>query len=132
MAKKILVIDDDIQLVSLIQIRLEANGYEVITAYDGREALEKIRGQMPDLIILDLILPRLPGEEVCREVRKDEKTKGIPIIMLTGKTSDTDRVVGRVIGADYYIPKPFETSVFLEKVKKLIGPGVDPLNKARA
>ena len=121
MAKKILVIDDDAQLVSLIQIRLEANGYEVITAYDGQEALEKIRGWMPDLIILDLMLPKLPGEEVCREVRKDEKTKNIPIIMLTGKTSDTDRVVGRVIGADCYMPKPFEVGVFLEKVKKLIG-----------
>lgn len=123
MAKKILVIDDDVQLVGLIQIRLEANGYEVITAYDGWEALEKIRGQMPDLIILDLILPKLPGEEVCREIRKDEETKDIPIIMLTGKSSDTDRVVGKVIGANYYMPKPFEASVFLEKVKKLIGPG---------
>ena len=123
MAKKILVVDDDAQLVGLIQIRLEANDYEVITAYDGREALEKIRGQMPDLIILDLVLPRLPGEEVCREVRKGEKTKDIPIIMLTGKSSDTDRVIGRVIGADYYISKPFEASVFLEKVKELIGLG---------
>lgn len=120
MHKKILVIDDDVQLVDMIQMRLEAKGYEVVTAYDGRKALEKVRNQMPDLVILDLILPKLPGEEVCREIRKDEKTANLPIIMLTGKSSDVDRVVGKVIGASCYMPKPFEADELLEKVNELL------------
>ena len=120
MSKKILVVDDDVQLVDMIHMRLEANGYEVAIAYDGQKALEKVQDQVPDLVILDLILPKLPGEEVCREIRKDEKTVNLPIIMLTGKASDVDRVVGRVIGANYYIPKPFDADELLKKVGELL------------
>jgi len=120
MGKRILIADDDVQLVDMLQIRLEANGYEVITAYDGQKALEKAQTQAPDLVILDLILPKLPGEEVCREIRDNEKTTDLPIIMLTGKTSDVDRVVGKVIGANYYIPKPFEDDELLSRVKELL------------
>lgn len=118
--KKILIADDNVQLVDMIKIRLESSGYEVITAYDGEKALEKVQTQSPDLVILDLILPKLPGEEVCREIRKDEKTAELPIIMVTGKTSDVDRVVGKVIGANYYISKPFENEELLDRVKELL------------
>jgi len=120
MSKKILIADDDVQLVDMLQIRFEADGYEVITAYDGQKALEKVLTQAPNLVILDLVLPKLPGEEVCREIRDDEKTADLPIIMLTGKTSEVDRVVGKVIGANYYMVKPFDDDELLSRVKELL------------
>jgi len=120
MSKKILVVDDDVQLVDALQIRLEAKGYEVVTAYDGQKALEKVQNQMPDLVILDLMMPKLSGEDVCREIRKDEKAANLPIIMLTGKSSDIDKVVGEVIGASCYMSKPFEDDELLEKINELL------------
>jgi len=108
--KKILVVDDEADIATTIKYMLEQEGYYVCVAADGRQGLEKVKQCSPDLLILDLKLPKLPGEEVCREVRRDEKTEKLPIIMLTAKKSDTDRVIGRVIGADCYMTKPFDPS----------------------
>ena len=104
----------------LLKVRLERLGYDVIVAKDGQEGLTKAKEEKVDLIILDLMLPKLPGEVVCKQIRKDEQAGGIPIIMLTGKDRDADEVIGRVIGADSYIVKPFEFSVLIAEITKLI------------
>lgn len=106
-AKKILLIDDDPVIIDILSRILRPKGYEITVASDGIEALEKTFDEHPDLIILDLGLPKLPGEEVCRQIRKTEKKHHIPIIMLSGKTNDVDKIIGKVIGADHYMPKPF-------------------------
>ncbi|MDD5409466.1 MAG: response regulator [Candidatus Omnitrophica bacterium] len=118
--KKILTVDDEVDFLKILKLRLEANGYEVITAFDGEEALEKIKSQSPDLVILDIMLPKLNGEEVCRDIRKDPVLNKIPIIMLTGKCTDVDRIVGRVIGADVYITKPFDFKELSSAIKKVL------------
>ncbi len=118
--KRILLVDDEVELVKAIQIRLQQAGYEVLVAYNGQEGLEKAHREKPDLIILDLILPKMTGEHVCKEIRKDDAIAATPVIMLTAKGEDADRVIGRVIGADYYMTKPFEYQVLLDKTKELL------------
>lgn len=118
--KKILVVDDETQLVDMIKMRLEANNYEVITANDGQEALQKARSQSPDLIILDLMLPKLDGYKVCRMLKFDEKYKSIPIIMLTARVQETDKKMGEEVGAEAYIIKPFESQALLSKIEELL------------
>ena len=120
MAKKILLIDDEPELVEMVKMRLETNGYEVIIAYDGQEALEKARKEKPDLIILDLILPKLDGYQVCRMLKFDRTTSKIPIIMLTALSQKEDREWGKRVNADAYITKPFESEELMEKIKELI------------
>ncbi|MDD5771820.1 MAG: response regulator, partial [Candidatus Omnitrophica bacterium] len=105
MAKKILVVDDEADFLKLLRLNLEAEDYIVITALDGEEALSKLKSEKPDAVILDIMLPKLNGEEVCRCIRSDLSLSATPVIMLTGKDSDTDRIVSRVIGADIYITK---------------------------
>ncbi len=117
--KKILVIDDDKAIRRLLFSCLRKQGFKVIIAKDGRKGLKKVRQLLPDLVILDLMLPKLPGEEVCREIRRDEND--VPIIMLTGKDKDVDRIIGRVIGANSYINKPFDLPKLMEEVDSLIG-----------
>ncbi|MCK4809739.1 MAG: response regulator [Candidatus Omnitrophica bacterium] len=117
--KKILVIDDDRVIRRLLFSCLRKQGFKVIIAKDGRKGLKKVRQLLPDLVILDLMLPKLPGEEVCREIRRDQNN--VPIIMLTGKDKDVDRVVGKVIGANSYITKPFDLPKLMEEVDSLIG-----------
>ena len=117
---KILVVDDETQLVDMIKMRLEANNYEVITANDGQEALQKARSQSPDLIILDLMLPKLDGYKVCRMLKFDEKYKSIPIIMLTARVQETDKKMGEEVGAEAYIIKPFESQALLSKIEELL------------
>ncbi len=117
---RILVVDDDKDICKLIELLLVKAGFQVITAQDGASGLEQARAMHPDLLILDLDLPGLPGEEVCRELKKDPATEVIPVIMLTGKDSDADRVIGRVIGASYYIPKPFDNKDLVSKVKACV------------
>ena len=121
MGKKILVIEDENELCDLIGLRLERGGFEVITANDGIEGLNKARLEKPDLIILDLMLPKMHGEDVCKEIRKDAVISEIPIIMLTAKCSDTDKVIGTVIGANVYIGKPFEGAKLMQEINKLLG-----------
>ena len=119
MGKKILLVDDEAALVEMMKMRLEANGYEVISAYDGEEALEKAKKEGPDIIILDLMLPKLDGYKVCRLLKFDEKYKSIPIIMLTARAQKSDVEMGSKVGADAYITKPFEASILLGKIKEL-------------
>lgn len=116
-AKKILVVDDEPDAVVLLSIRLKSCGYDVISAPDGKACLKKAVEENPDLIILDILMPEINGLEVCRCLKKSDRTKDIPVIMLTAKGSDTDKVVGRVIGADYYIAKPFNPEDLLSKMK---------------
>jgi len=121
MSKKILVIDDETELLKAISIRLKASGYEVITAQDGQEGLEKAKSSNPDLIVLDILMPKMDGYEVCRLLKFDEKYKSIPVIMLTAKAQDIDKTMGKKVGVDDYITKPFETQDLVDKIKKYIG-----------
>jgi len=118
--KKVLVIEDSKLVLQIITDELEDHGFDVIAVTDGAQGLKKTKESKPDLIILDLILPELSGEQVCREIRKDEEFFDTPVIMLTAKNTDADKIIGRVIGADCYIPKPFEISNLLNEITRLI------------
>ena len=118
--KKILLVDDERDLVETVTFRLEASGYEVLPAYDGREGLDKARKEKPDLIILDLMLPRMDGYKVCRMLKFDEKYKKIPIIMFTARAQQSDIEMGKEVGADAYITKPFEPQALLDKIEELL------------
>ena len=120
MSKKILLVDDEENIVTVVEARLEGNGYDVITAYDGQEALAKARNEHPDLIILDVMLPKIDGFKVCRMLKSDEKFKHIPIILLSARTQDSDVEVGKQQGADAYITKPFQQEILLGKVRELL------------
>jgi two-component system response regulator VicR len=109
-----LVVDDEKPIADILQFNLQKEGYEVICAYDGEEALQKVEEVMPDLILLDIMLPQKDGMEVCREVRKKYD---MPIIMLTAKDSEIDKVLGLELGADDYVTKPFSTRELLARVK---------------
>ncbi len=117
---KILVVDDEPDVLSLLNLMLDSQGYQVISASDGQEALEKARGQAPDLILLDVMLPRLDGYKVARMLKFDENFRHIPIIMLTAKVQEKDRQTGLEMGVDDYITKPFDTGALLEKVKAIL------------
>lgn len=118
--KKILLVDDEKDLVEAVKLRLEANNYEVIPAFDGQEALAQARRSKPDLIILDLMLPKIDGYKVCRMLKFDEKYKKIPIIMFTARAQESDKKLGEEVGADAYITKPFESQALLAKIKELL------------
>jgi DNA-binding response OmpR family regulator len=121
MAKRILVVDDEIQLVEMVKMRLEAAGYDIILAYDGQEGFEKAKKDKPDLIILDLMLPRMDGYKVCGLLKSDSRYSGIPIIMFTARAQEEDARLGKDLGAEEYLTKPFEPKILLEKIKALIG-----------
>ncbi|MBL7070533.1 MAG: response regulator [Candidatus Omnitrophica bacterium] len=120
MAKKILIVEDEAQLVEMIKMRLEASGYEVISAHDGQEGLDKAKKEKLDLIILDLMLPKIDGYKVCRMLKFDEKYKQIPIILFSARAQDEDKKMGEEVGADAYITKPFDPQVLLGKIKELL------------
>lgn len=120
--KKILVVDDDPRIAEMLVRVYSPYGYQISVAADGREALFRTRRELPDLIVLDLGLPRMPGEEVCKEIRKDQTLKHIPIIMLTGKCRDSDKIVGKVIGADYYMTKPCDLDELLHTSQDILFP----------
>jgi DNA-binding response OmpR family regulator len=117
MNEKVLVVDDEQSICELIKLDLEFEGYNVETAFDGREALEKVESFQPDLIILDVMLPYISGYELCRKI--NEKYN-IPIILLTAKTDIVDKVLGLELGADDYITKPFDNRELLARAKALI------------
>jgi len=118
--KKVLIVDDDPDVVqTLVNVLEKLGGYQTGIAMDGKEALDSVKRSAPDLIILDLNLPFICGEEICKEIRKNERTKDLPVIMLTGKCRDCDRIVGRVVGADYYMTKPFDIAQLLETIEKI-------------
>ena len=119
--KKILVVDDNPNITELLEEMLKSKGYDVMTTSSGKSCIEQARCYKPDLIILDLKLPDLPGEEVCREIRRDELMSKTPIIMFTGKDSEADRVIGRVIGANRYITKPCDLHEILTAIEDEFG-----------
>lgn len=118
MKPKILVVDDEQDAIELIEYNLEAAGYRVITAENGAEAVQKTRTTIPDLVVLDLMLPEVDGLEVCKILRRDPSTASIPIIMLTARASELDRVLGLEIGADDYVTKPFSPRELVLRIKK--------------
>lgn len=119
--KKILIIEDEYSASKFLSFRLKNLGFEVLTAFDGATGLKEATESIPDLVILDLMIPKLPGEEVCKKIREnyDEQIAKIPIIMLTGKDSMVDKILGKVIGADAYLTKPYEFNELLENIKKI-------------
>jgi DNA-binding response OmpR family regulator len=119
-ARKILVVDDEAVLVETIAYNLEQAGYQVLTAADGGSALEAARRETPDLVILDLMLPEMDGLEVCRQLRREHTTATIPIMMLTAKGDEIDKVVGLEVGADDYVTKPFGRRELLARVRALL------------
>ncbi len=115
--KKILVVDDEVDLVETLRFPLEMEGFNVLVSYNGEDALNQARKETPDLILLDLMLPKLDGYKVCRLLKYDEKYKHIPILMLTAKTQEKDKLLGKETGANEYITKPFEIDELMKKVK---------------
>jgi two-component system alkaline phosphatase synthesis response regulator PhoP len=120
MAQRILVVDDDKSIVKVLVGYLEQSGYQVIAAYDGDSALHALRRERPDLILLDLMMPNRDGWEVTQIVRADKTLATTPIIMLTARIEDTDKIVGLELGADDYIPKPFNPREVVARVKALL------------
>jgi two-component system phosphate regulon response regulator PhoB len=116
---KILIIEDERALTDVLTYNLRRDGYETSVAHDGQEGLRKAQTTLPDLIILDLMLPLLSGIDVCRELRAGERTREIPIIILTAKAEEMDQLVGFSMGADDYVTKPFSVKVLLQRVKAL-------------
>jgi two-component system OmpR family response regulator len=114
---KVLVVEDDQTLLEALKYNLTKDGYDVVTATDGAQALEIARSQKPDLIVLDLMLPKISGYEVCRILRKD---MSVPILMLTAKAGEVDKIVGLEIGADDYMTKPFSTKELLARIRALL------------
>ena len=115
--KKVLVVDDDVKTVGLIRLYLNRDGYQVLTAYDGVEALRLARESYPDLIVLDLMLPDIDGFEVCRTLRHESD---VPIIMLTARTTDQDKLTGLDLGADDYVTKPFSPKELAARVRAVL------------
>ena len=137
MGQRILVVDDEPDLLELVRVNLSQAGFEVETAETGRQALERARRSAPDLLILDLMLPDLSGTEVCRHLRADAALGEIPIIMLTARADEVDRVVGLEIGADDYVTKPFSPRELTLRVRAVLrrrqptsGPGSPVLERA--
>ena len=120
--KKILVVDDHPQLVDLIKIRLEASGFEVITAADGQEGLVKARNEEPDLIVLDVMLPKMNGYKVCRLLKFDRKFREIPVVMLSSRAKQSDAEVGLKMGANEYLFKPYNPKQLIEIIRKYVEP----------
>ncbi len=119
---RILIIDDEKHLAALVKLNLEQTGrYEVSVANDGEEGLRKALKDPPHLIILDLILPKITGEEVCKKIRREETTENVPIIMVTAKASTVDAIIGKVIGANHYMTKPFQMEELLHNIEEVLG-----------
>jgi two-component system phosphate regulon response regulator PhoB len=116
---RILIIEDERGLTDVLTYNLQREGYDTIVAHDGQEGLRKAQTHLPDVILLDLMLPRLSGLDVCRELRAGERTRNVPIIMLTAKAEETDHVVGFSLGADDYVTKPFSVKVLMQRIKAL-------------
>lgn len=115
--KKILVVDDEVDVVEVVEMLLELEGYQVIKAYDGKEALEAVEKTIPDLIILDIMMPELDGVEVCKRFRENETLNTVPIVMFSAKISAYDKKESFEAGADGFISKPFNARGFISGIK---------------
>lgn len=118
--KRILIVDDEKDIVETIQFNLELEGFECLVAYDGEEALHKAKRENPDLILLDIMLPKINGYKIARLLKFDKSYKNIPIIMLTARTQKTDIELGEETGADEYVTKPFDMDMLVALVKKYL------------
>src|SRR5689334_22193913 len=121
MPKKILAVDDERHIVRLVQVNLQRAGYDVVTAYDGKDALEKVESEHPDLVVLDVMMPYMDGFEVLQNLRKNPNTRELPVIMLTAKAQDADVFRGWQSGVDCYLTKPFnpmELKAFVKRIFK--------------
>jgi len=116
----VLVIDDEKDLVKTLVFRLEANGFETLVAYDGQDGLDKAKKMKPDIIILDLMLPKMDGYRVCGLLKNDVRYSKIPVIMFTARAQESDIVMGKEVGANAYITKPFDPKVLLDKIRELL------------
>ena len=120
MAKKILIVEDEHRLADMEKMRLESSGYEVVCVYDGQAAIDKVHQDRPDLIVLDIMLPKIDGYKVCRMLKFDAKYKDIPIIMLSARAQDKDKAMGSEVGANAYLTKPFQADLLIEKIRELL------------
>ena len=120
MSKRILVVDDEMYIVNILDFSLDSEGFEVVNAANGEEALRRAVEVMPDLIVLDIMMPKIDGFEVCRALKAKDETKDIPIILLTAKDRDADRKKGEEVGADGYMSKPFSPTRLVDLVRELL------------
>ena len=132
MAERILLVDDEPDLLELVRVNLHQAGYEVETAEDGREGLACLRRRRPDLVILDLMLPDVSGTEICRQIRGEPALADLPVIMLTAKADEVDRIVGLELGADDYVTKPFSPRELMLRVRAVLRRRAPEATRARA
>ena len=118
---KVLVVDDEVYILHILDFILGAESYDVVTATNGEQALQKVREEKPDLVILDIMMPKLDGYETCRMIKNDPATKNIPVILLTAKGREVDQKLGREVGANDYMTKPFSPSKLIERVQAILG-----------
>jgi two-component system alkaline phosphatase synthesis response regulator PhoP len=118
---RILVVDDEVYIVHILDFSLGMEGYEVITALDGEQALERVAQQKPDLIVLDIMMPKLDGYETCKVLKSRDETKDIPVILLSAKGRNVDQKTGFEVGADDYITKPFSPRKLVERINSILG-----------
>ena len=118
--KKVLLVDDEVDFIDVVRVRLEANNFEVIVAYDGEAALEKVKEDKPDIIILDVMMPKINGFEVCRMLKFDDNYKAIPIIILSALGQQFDREKAVQCGADAYFIKPFDLNLLVTKIESML------------
>ena len=121
MANKVLIADDEVNIVISLEFLMKREGFDVFVAKDGEEAVDKIRSERPDLVLLDVMMPKKTGFEVCQEIRADAELAATKILMLTAKGRDTEMAKGLALGADSYMTKPFSTKELVSEVKKLLG-----------
>ena len=121
MAKKILIADDEQNIVISLEFLMKREGFEVLIANDGEEAVKRIRSDRPDLVLLDVMMPKKSGFEVCQEIKADPALAAVRILMLTAKGRDTEVAKGLALGADAYMTKPFSTKELVEKVRSMLG-----------
>ena len=122
MSKRILVVDDEMYIVNILDFTLAGEGWEVISANNGEDALRTLLKAEPDLVILDVMMPRIDGVEVCRAIKSREESANTPVILLSAKDSDRDREKGMEAGADLYLTKPFSPSRLVEEIRNLMNP----------
>ncbi len=130
--EKILVIEDDEDILELIKVNLTREGFTVLTAGDGHVGLQLAQSRRPDLVVLDLMLPRLDGMEVCRQLKRDPRAAGVPIVMLTAKSEEGDIVTGLELGADDYVTKPFSVKVLVSRIRTALRRQHEPVTKLDA
>jgi len=119
--KKILIVDDEAHILNIIKFNLKKRGYDITIASNGEEAIEKIKGNIPDLLIIDVMMPKMSGYDVCRILKEDEKYKDMPIIMLSAKSQLEDIEVAKELGITKYLTKPFSPMMLMKKVVEIIG-----------